>query len=116
MEARTLDALVAEKVTGWPGPSTHAYFGRMAGRTLSFADPSVSGRELELPHYSSDIAAAWEVVELLRKETGDFALELVDYGSVWAARFGHFGGALDASAPRAICVAALRARNLIPLN
>jgi len=112
MTPRELDALVAEKVMGVE---------------VSQPDGSSSGylhiREWgeELPRYSSDIAAAWSVVEKLRGEEG-FAIDLTSVGSPtswdWNVHIEHptdeagywLGTAKEA--PRAICLAALRAKGV----
>lgn len=63
------------------------------------------------PHYSTDVSAAFEIVEKV-----DFRLELTEYdpgdGLRWVAKFmgpGHVAGKAESnSAPEAICLAALR--------
>lgn len=107
---RELDALIAEKVMGWKvfrngehGP--HRWEAETDRGTLRVIDSSYSGDGFSP---STDIAAAWEVVEKVRKEAGDFQLALVDYGSAWAARFDK-ASAVERTAPHAICLAALKA-------
>ena len=59
---RNLDALVARMVVGWTWDDVSAW---APGRSRYARN--LPGREWEfLPHYSTDIAAAWEVVERLR--------------------------------------------------
>lgn len=106
---RQLDALVAEKVLKFK-------------LDYEFADiyngPLVPGLRDQydemgiLPHYSTDIAAAWEVVERMR--SGGWRLELRDWVTYWSARFnsdpdsqGRF--AKEEDVPHAICLAALKA-------
>jgi hypothetical protein len=63
-----LDASIAEKVMGW------RLLNKMTNPTTAVAGlpPGISddGKvEFQpIPHYSTDIAAAWEVVEILREE------------------------------------------------
>jgi len=94
---RKLDALVAERVMeitvqgpGWRYPS-----------------------EDHLPHYSTDIAAAWEVVEKLRTKGDPFAVmspsEYGEYSCYFDSR--HPAGAGD-TAPLAIVIAALKAKGV----
>ena len=110
MEAgRELDALVAEKVmkNKHSNPET---FGRCptCGYDAFYPD---------LPRYSTDIAAAWEVVEKMADTpgpNGDHWGFMLDYNGVdCVAAFGHWEdweakGAAD-TAPHAICLAALAA-------
>ncbi len=79
---RDLDALVAEKVMG---------------ETCLFTAPA----------YSTDIAAAWQVVDKLHALS--FYLEVGSAG--WMARFANISAteASAATAPLAICLAALKA-------
>lgn len=103
MSARERDALVAEKIFGTP------------------LDPYRPGWVIDgnirtyLKNYTTDISAAWEVVEKMRERGHDF-----DAGAwnkmkpVWSARFpkedvnnSHYDSLGD-TAPEAICKAALR--------
>ena len=101
---RELDALIAEKAmelnTHWLGDGVEV-------NILSIGESGV-----EVPCFSTDIAAAWEVVEKL---TGDvFQLSWVIEGdgnrpvgvSFWAGDT--FYTAEAATAPYAICLAALK--------
>ena len=120
MEAgRELDALVAEKVMGWSyqdfpdGPCPHVKHWYATSPCPNDAmDPSWRGR---LPCFSTDIAAAWEVVE---KDDGwgfDWRLKR------WAASSKPWTCIADritdsrrfyveaVTAPLAICLAALAA-------
>lgn len=104
---RELDALVAEKVMEENFPKKMA-FPTGKGKELLVLE---LGRAISLPHYSTNIAAAWQVVEklgpplvfnLLRRSEKYEArfVEIVDDGSQ------HFI-ASDKNAPLAICRAAL---------
>lgn len=70
---RELDALVAEKVMGWTGvgPDVDAEI---------YGWPSGHNKELGVywvPHYSTDISAAYEVVEMMRdSKKRAFTIEL----------------------------------------
>lgn len=112
--SRELDALVAEKVMG-----------RIFTRHL--CEPGTPRREWvdnDVPHYSTDIAAAWQVVEELRNRKYVLRLESSPYMAqteYWMGVFGFKGVDEEAwileinyspkipSAPLAICIAALKA-------
>lgn len=113
---RELDALVAEKVMGWSGIDkkwdyeTNESF--LGGKT-----PDWDGRQFyEVPHYSTDIAAAWLVVEKLRTPNWEFQLDHTRF-MIWHCRIETTAGEGSASsdssqgetAPLAICLAALKA-------
>ena len=87
MEAgRELDALVAERVMDWRWlvsqvsgrralfPPDHApeWFGRVADGS----EPLTDQWDTRLPHYSTDIAAAWQVVEKMRERWPVVRLEV----------------------------------------
>lgn len=127
--SRELDALVAEKIMGWtsceitsrtetrlmwPPDSPKNVF---EYKTDGLMGPN---KELRVPSYSTDIAAAWEVVEKIRSRQDYVCFEI---SSEWKgencpadknfyARFcigrGTLVGYSD-SAPTAICLAALEA-------
>jgi hypothetical protein len=114
MEAgQELDALVAEKVMGWTNlfpVDTHAILGSRTGI-------NARGNRHQLPSYSTDIAAAWAVVEKLMMQ--DIWIAMCPY-SFHAQPVGWFveyfidkdkkGGEIEAAtAPLAICLAALKA-------
>ncbi len=61
--------------------------------------------------YSSDLTAAWEIVEILANSK-EFALHLRQEDDLWIARFDEASEAWHESAPVAICLAALRARGV----
>lgn len=135
---RELDALVAEKVMGWPheqmlvGIGTfydamHLEPSRAAYRRRSHVDRfwerwSPSGSEVvvsdTVPSYSTDIAAAWEVVEHLpltwwpevgRMQDGSSWYCELCLGSPDPAGVGPAIRVVAATAPLAICLAALKA-------
>jgi hypothetical protein len=112
-----LDALVAERVMGWTIYSNDRKYQQ------GWSEHS-EGTPMDIPSYSTDIAAAWEVVErvnFLDKYSRDFLLqrECIDvdpYRWVWFAWFRKDGvdenvdtSARCETAPHAICLAALKA-------
>jgi hypothetical protein len=111
-----MDALIAEKVMGWSsvGPIRDS-----RGYVLYTAGVDTGGGGLEvIPHYSTGIASAWQVVESATSWPHEFAIEQVATidGSMrmeWRARFRDTGEPDDWSyaptAPLAICLAALKA-------
>ena len=110
-----LDLLVAEHVMGWRKPT----------RPYQAWDrrPDVPGvilcRQHELPHFSTDIAAAWQVVEKLRERcTVDISVEhsVARVRVFRGDRYDLLPGAVRdlaqveaRTAPLAICLAALQA-------
>lgn len=90
---RELDALVAEKVLG---------------ETVTIFDTNPLGYSCK--HYSSDIAAAWLIVEDMKSA---YDLQLEAFGGGWRATFHEKGHeencamAIATTAPHAICLAAL---------
>lgn len=109
MKDRELDALVAEKVMGWELIGIAPSGGRVVHSPRLW--------EKELPHYSSDIAAAWQVVEKMEKDGWESGCETSKgIRRAWFAwdRRKRFSPKLPKFAeaeaiPRAICLAALKA-------
>lgn len=102
---RELDALIAGKVMGWKHRGPHPLFG-----TEVWA--SDKGDNL-LPHFSTDIAAAWTVVDKLREEwivtaEIDSTQCVIGLGHNYASTPEELR-ASAATAPHAICLAALKA-------
>lgn len=136
---RELDALVAEKVMGWikrvsaDHTSSTIKALRAMGIVYAWRDAKGKERGLDVPHYSTDIAVAWEVVERMHKgidpskEAPYQYLTLVCVGTYhdrWAASFDfdlthewydhhvivlYPYAARGDTAPLAICLAALKA-------
>lgn len=121
---RELDALVAEKVMGWkkaPNGAWMSYekdaFGNGGWKSHATwkANASVSAVRFTP---STDIAAAWQVVEKMKERQWNFTIaDLVK--NKWRAEFGgsrkHKQTWEDAdTAPRAICLAALKAVGVAP--
>jgi hypothetical protein len=122
MEAgRELDALVAEQVMGWKR-ETYSFNNWRDGKVESMELSGLMGpdglREVDqFPFYSTDIAAAWEVVEKLEEEN-IARLELTRLGWDWQKtwRVSFFTTAVSEGAivegdivPLTICRAALLA-------
>jgi len=131
MSDRELDAAVAEKVFGWRwihedseqpwavpylvGPSSSVYY-----PTVHAKFPNVPKSGGDLPNYSTDIAAAWAVVDRVIEldfscfgGMTDCELVMNPYTHKWRAAFSWSGGESSTGvhefAPRAICLAALAA-------
>jgi len=106
MEAgREMDALVAEKVMGWElrtFKSNGVDFWHIPGTVRC---------ELDAPKFSTDIGAAWEVVEKMIGEMWNLSLEY--QSAVYWCEFGKTcvpgDGEIADTAPLAICRAALLA-------
>jgi hypothetical protein len=127
---RELDALVAEKVMGWEpvnDPDTGLWWRVPKGGY----NPSGFQSEDAPPAYSTDIAAAWQVVEKITRplaniRNGEWCLDRLGYRCCehdedgvhgeWRCSFRAYKGEDDewvhvtaSTAPLAICLAALKA-------
>lgn len=100
---RELDALVAEKVMGWraDGIGDDGYFWKGAGS---------DGWHSDNWKPSTDIAAAWAVVEKMATAEDEFRLAKFK-DNPWGCTFRYFEGDRSSgdTAPEAICLAALAA-------
>jgi hypothetical protein len=117
-----LDALVGEKVMGWKlinlGRRKYDYASTDEDRRAALSGRGVfewhwEGKDAPDDGFahewnpSTDIAAAWQVVEKLHEpDTTDFSLNSATVG--WRARFGYVFKAFGDTAPLAICRAALK--------
>jgi hypothetical protein len=108
MEAgRELDALIAERVMGW----RQTLFSNFPDQ---LEPPDEPGKARSVPHYSTDIAAAWLVVEKMRLTHW---VEVLVYPELVFVRAGRLGDTHKvkvirneaATSPLAICLAALKA-------
>lgn len=119
---RELDALVADRVMCLTvGPVQVIGLGGRIHRDVGIVGPVYmmpDGREgvraESLPYYSTDIRAAWQVVEKLEREPNGFAMTLESDGTTrwWGVRFWQADTFYDGeaeTAPHAICLAALKA-------
>ncbi len=119
------DALIAVSVMGWRRMSWEKAYGQVGRTTLTPYWHSQDGKhaanvedddDYDCPqdgwHPSSDIVAAWEVVEKLKKRPV-ICLNVWHDDSGWCCSLNFIGGRYDAvradTAPLAICRAALLA-------
>lgn len=97
---RELDALIAEEVMGWrifpDGPN---------GEMHTIDANQCECHEYDIPHYSTDIAAAWKVVEKLSQIGSVFK----DENPFWGCALASGEIIQGVSAPHAICLASLKA-------
>jgi hypothetical protein len=105
---REIDVLVAEHVMGWTPRGSHPIF-----RTLVFA---AGASDTLLPNFSTDIAAAWTVVDALSKRFRRVEVYVLDEGAVCLIEDGaseieegYIADADSETTPMAICLAALQA-------
>jgi hypothetical protein len=130
LSPRERDALVAERVMGWRRyrSSYHPCYALLSADLLRDGAMVDQGAEVpaepcrdaygRVPHYTTDIAAAWEVVEQFKADGVWFSIEsnaveweadirtVVNDDDEQVIRLG-VGYAM--TAPEAICIAALRA-------
>lgn len=102
MTNREIDALVAEKVMGMLPPE---------GKRTWWGLPGAHGGYSVPPHYSTDVSAAWRVVEKLHLSISPMQHD--EHTWSWVASDKHDLNeatyyAVDATPERAICRAALR--------
>jgi hypothetical protein len=108
---REMDMLIAVQVMGWVLTDVSAY-----SPTGSAWARNVHGDDDWLEYYSTDIAAAWKLVEKLCNETGCDVVRVCkrdpEIFAEWSCNFGRGFEAFGNTAPLAICRAAL----LVVLN
>jgi hypothetical protein len=135
VDNRELDALVAEHIFGWTWWRQNSLRGtylvdptgwaKDVGWEQATRDDRRSERWYDyLFHWSTDIAAAWEVVEAMRAQYGvemgsvesdtwrGWYCEFCDYSIVRNGKAKIVGEAVDNTLPLAICRAALRAKGI----
>lgn len=100
---RELDLLVAEKVMGFIARKTSA------GESY-FEDKEGTLPGYYIPHYSTQISAAWEVVEKMKEE---YLWEMAWNHALkaWTCYLNGEGSKSD-TAPHSICLAALKAKGV----
>lgn len=103
--SRELDATIAEKVMGWTLRGEHPIFGSPVYAT--------GHSDTLLPKFSTDIAAAWTVVEQIKAEwivtmEIDEHVTRVGFGKNYASTPIEFSQSAKTT-PLAICLAALKA-------
>ena len=101
---REMDALIADKVMGSVAEKVH-----ILRACKAFPGYEHTGNYVcpEIPHYSTDMAAAWTVVEKIEPNTGPFIL-WQDEDGLFGCHFGDLSKAGYGEAPEAICRAALK--------
>lgn len=118
---RELDALIAEKVMGWTWNEFTAWSPSGSRNAIQFKN------DLSwLPYYSTDIAAAWEVVEKIKQRSSIVVIHITNvsdadeteveiYDKEENMKIGrskdHTIFASGTSTPHAICLAALKIIN-----
>ena len=95
---RELDAEIAEEVMGWTPRGAHPIHG-----CPMFATGS---NDTFAPYFSTDIAAAWQVVQKMGESCDQATIEVC--GGEWMCEFDGVGDQAH-TAPLAICLAALKA-------
>lgn len=115
---RELDAIIAEKVMGGIGPKDPLWNGDVGVKRtvtrVTRVDPISGivevGESWEYPEYSTDIAAAWQVVDKMRAQGIGFGICDSITGDLWCAIFYADYGCegVAGTAPHAICLAALQ--------
>lgn len=102
---RELDALIAKRFLGWSKVQKIPYCGLVG-------DPLNLNQLLAVPHYSTDLRAAWEVLEEIKsKLKGEIAISCVNHNMWEIFPNWHTDGQSLAEAetmPLAICLAALK--------
>jgi hypothetical protein len=125
-----LDALVGTRLTGetprthWEDGHTHFVFSSVEEALEALRDPyyrnfmpadtnttTVLTEIKEFRRYSSDLNAAWDVVETVGCTLEPLQVHRSEQG--WVASFGPGLAAVARTAPMAICVAALLAKGII---
>ena len=83
----------------------------IARKVLKLKDEHGFFIELDCPHYSTDIKAAWEIVDKLGEHPGYYDLYLAGHSTQWRARFEEQDThtAKGETPAHAICLAALKA-------
>lgn len=105
MDLRKLDALVAEKVMGWKDVNLNG-----TGIPPHLKEPYL-GQHDRYENYSTDIAAAWDVVNMF----DSFELKGNFYGvkaTLSDYKNDKFAEVTALSGPMAICLAALKAKGI----
>lgn len=110
MDLRKLDVLIGQHIFGFTIVDD-----KMLGRVDKFI--SKNGAIIALPQYSKHIASAWDVVEKIKARNSEiFCLNF--YYEKWHCGFERLhhdyieNEVSNESAPLAICLAALKAKNI----
>lgn len=109
LSEQEIDSLVAEKVLGWIKPPATSVLKPM------WVEPHLGTVHPELPKFSTNIADAWRVMEVMKDSWTD--LSLSRDGGHWNLCWGFDGyGWPDVSAttaPLAICLGALKSIEIV---
>lgn len=111
-DGRDLDILIAEKIFGWTG---ELIVNCCPLDTLGWRLPGMpNGHHQHHPHYSTNIAAAWQVIETMRRVQHTY-ISIHPLGDTnWYAEWDGYGQSREGrvyapTASLAICRAALAA-------
>lgn len=123
MDLRKIDALVAEHVMGLEVQKDQITKNWYSEKTPDDKSEFFIGKSNDkIPKYSSDISAAWAIVEKVESHTFTLTAE-EDKLPMWGAAFGFWNSekqdfdlieSLADSAPLAICLAALKVSGIEP--
>ena len=111
MEAgNDMDMLIAEKVMGWTELHLHRF-----GQAGTFLVGDHDGKELcQVPHYSTDIAAAWQVVDKMCIHTIRRVINYApDSPALWSAEIYYDDPGIGETVQLAICRVALKAAEIL---
>jgi len=119
MTNREIDALVAEKIMGRKKTARYCYDEKIE---ILLPESHIKSGFVDIPHYSTDISAAWEVVEKMREKEFAFSIATVKHMAnpiryEWIAKFEFFRNQgeycfefeFNENEATAICLAALKA-------
>ena len=102
-ELREVDYQIARELFGWSAEEVDAVRWCEAGSVVDCANTT-----RELPRYSTDIAAAWLVVDAASRQSGDTLFSVARVRGDWGCRLGGTVAVCNPTAPVAICQAALK--------
>jgi hypothetical protein len=123
LNSREKDALIAKEIFGWEH-TQHApegHFCHIVGNDKGWwKSPEWKGWGCAVcenlpPHYTEDLATAWQVIEKMRPEKGKPWVDiLTDNDHHFFVNFGIYpNGVWSGSFPEAVCAAALLAMGVI---
>jgi len=104
-ELREVDYRIAREVFGWSAEEVDAVRWCEAGSLVDCANTT-----RELPRFSTDIAAAWLVVDAVNRQSGDTLFSVARVRGDWGCRLGGTVAVCHPTAAVAICQAALKRR------
>ena len=108
LSGRALDAAVAEEVFGYSEIHPKLMTGYPPGYDGEKKKAGWPPRLGPHPLYSTDIAAAWQVVEKCLELDKHLFVGPNDAGNMWVCEYGKYSYEVRESAPEAICRAALK--------